>query len=620
MIMHTDSQERYKKAARLDVPDASQPETHMPHANLRKKRLQKPTGAINEPTTTRSGREVKPTTRYTNLLTVELLEYTICQVANLTVAEAKRRHPKLAVEALMGELKQMVEHRVWRYLNTTDWDREQLRQVIPSKIFLKEKINASGEFEKLKARLVAGGHRQENNGAVDTYAPTSDCATIFATLNVAINRRRHIRLIDIKAAYLNAILRGKPIHMRLSKDVVEELIKVDPTCKEFVRADGSMIVLLTKALYGLIESAALWNKVIHGVLIEHGFVCHESVDKCLYTMPKGGKNSNGTHLTLTVDDLLLTAETVKELDEVEAMLSSKYEIVTHRVTDIDAIVSHLGLRVEYRRTKGWVKISQPHYTEQLVTDNNITATRSTPMNRGAIKHEGYKSPAFDKHLYRSEVYRTLYLATRTRPDILFACAMLATRTENPRQCDWDAYQHLLMYLNGTRLLGLVFREGKMTVSGYIDAAYIVHDDCKSHTGACIHSTEGSGSILSKSTKQKVTADSSCAAEIIGLNTYARHVAWYGRLLRALGESIDEAVVYQDNESTIHLATNGPTQRGKSKWMDVRYFAVKELVEQKVIKLRFVRSEDNIADILTKPLAGQLFLRLRELLLGREPQD
>ena len=76
-----------------------------------------------------------------------------------------------------------------------------------------------------------------------------------------------------------------------------------------------------------------------------------------------------------------------------------------------------------------------------------------------------------------------------------------------------------------------------------------------------------------------------------------------------------ATLYQDNTSTICLARNGRSNSDRTKHIGIRYFFVKKYIDEGTIKVEHCPTLDIIADILTKPLQGELFRKLRDLLLG-----
>jgi hypothetical protein len=90
------------------------------------------------------------------------------------------------------------------------------------------------------------------------------------------------------------------------------------------------------------------------------------------------------------------------------------------------------------------------------------------------------------------------------------------------------------------------------ILAYVDASYAVHPDLKSHTGIIITLGGKGGTVYVRSSKQKITADSSTYAEIIALHDGVRHILWLQQLLSDIGfASSKPAVIYQDNQSPIH---------------------------------------------------------------------
>ena len=88
---------------------------------------------------------------------------------------------------------------------------------------------------------------------------------------------------------------------------------------------------------------------------------------------------------------------------------------------------------------------------------------------------------------------------------------------------------------------------------------------------------------------------------------------------AQGYKMDKSVFYQDNESAIKLEKNGMKSCGdKSRHIKIRYFFIKDILENEKIELRHCRTERMIADFLTKPLQGTHFTRMRDIIMGQCP--
>jgi hypothetical protein len=210
--------------------------------------------------------------------------------------------------------------------------------------------------------------------------------------------------------------------------------------------------------------------------------------------------------------------------------------------------------------------------------------------------------------------KLMYLAKRTRPDILLPVSFLATKSNGPNAQDMARVDHVLRYLKGTRDLGLTLRSPTNTLQAFADASYAVHPDAKGHTGYLL-ALDGGGAILAKSRKQQLVSRSSTEAEMIAQHALLEDIELPRRLLADLGYPQSATPVFQDNKSAIHLAHYGPGATGHSKHMDVRFFYSKQKIEDGTIAIHHVPTADMVADILTKPLVGEQFQRLRARLLG-----
>lgn len=86
--------------------------------------------------------------------------------------------------------------------------------------------------------------------------------------------------------------------------------------------------------------------------------------------------------------------------------------------------------------------------------------------------------------------------------------------------------------------------------------------------------------------------------------------WLARLLAELKNKEADAVTLKiDNESAIALSKN-PVFHDRSKHIDVRYHFIRECVEENRVKLQSIRTEEQLADILTKALGRERFCELR----------
>jgi hypothetical protein len=151
---------------------------------------------------------------------------------------------------------------------------------------------------------------------------------------------------------------------------------------------------------------------------------------------------------------------------------------------------------------------------------------------------------------------------------------------------------------------------------WVDASYAVHGDMKSHTGGVI--SFGRGAVLSKSSKQKLNTRSSTEAELVGASDYLPSTIWTKYFLDAQGYEIKDNFYHQDNQSAIKIERNGKLSGSqKTRHIDIRYFWIKDRLIKDNIEIKYCKTEAMLADFFMKPLQGNLFRRLREVVMGRK---
>ena len=108
-------------------------------------------------------------------------------------------------------------------------------------MFLKEKNNADGSLERIKARLVAGGHVQDSKVyGGDTSSPTADLTSVFTVFTIAARENMKVVTLDIKGAYLNASMKEK-VYMKLSKELTSIFLAMNGCEKLYRRVSCTII-------------------------------------------------------------------------------------------------------------------------------------------------------------------------------------------------------------------------------------------------------------------------------------------------------------------------------------------------------------------------------------------
>eukprot|EP00957_Ditylum_brightwellii_P193665 14747724-Ditylum_brightwellii.AAC.1 len=143
---------------------------------------------------------------------------------------------------------------------------------------------------------------------------------------------------------------------------------------------------------------------------------------------------------------------------------------------------------------------------------------------------------------------------RGRPDINPVIAFLSTRVKEPNGGDWVKLLKLLGFLKGTIKNVLTLdTDYAEELKWYVDAAFAVYNNTKSHTGATL--TLGKGCVIRESTKQKVNSKSSTKAKLVAVDNKISKMIWTKKFLEHQGFNVKLNFIYQDNESTINLENN-----------------------------------------------------------------
>ncbi|GKF00860.1 hypothetical protein Tco_0027783 [Tanacetum coccineum] len=171
----------------------------------------------------------------------------------------------------------------------------------------------------------------------------------------------------------------------------------------------------------------------------------------------------------------------------------------------------------------------------------------------------------------------------------------------------------LMYLTSNRpdLIYAYSKDIGMSLTAYADAD---HPGCQDTRRSTSISAQFLGDKLVSwsSKKQKCTTISSIKAEYIALSGCCAQILWMCSQPTDYGFQFNKIHLYYDNKSAITLCCNN-VQHSRAKHIDVRYHFIKEQVENGIVKLYFVRTEYQLADIFTKPLPRERFNFLIEKL-------
>lgn len=217
--------------------------------------------------------------------------------------------------------------------------------------------------------------------------------------------------------------------------------------------------------------------------------------------------------------------------------------------------------------------------------------------------------------YREIIGMINHLAVHTRPEITYHLSSLSRFVTSPGPRHWLAAKHLLRYLKGTASMGLLFKpfvSGDLVVTGWSDASFASCLDTGRSSAAFFFSC-GSGAISWKSKFLSSVSPSSTDSEVAALFMASSEAVWLRKLLASFGYHQSHAsIIYGDNQASLKYA-HSHDRAGRMKHIDVKFHFTREQVTAGAISVRFLRSKDNPADLLTKPLTGSRFLAHRDAL-------
>ncbi|CAI7912742.1 unnamed protein product [Closterium sp. NIES-53] len=253
----------------------------------------------------------------------------------------------------------------------------------------------------------------------------------------------------------------------------------------------------------------------------------------------------------------------------------------HTCTDLGELRSYLGLQITRDRAPRTITLTQSHMVQQVLQrfDFTYSSPQATPLS---TRHSLSALPS-DKSVEPSGPYPELvgclmYLMTCTRPDLAYPLSILARYVAPGRHRP----EHMAAAKRVLRYLCIDDLAMQRSSQGYTFSL-------------------GSGSVSWRSTRSSSVLSSSCEAEIYAGAMAAQELRWLTYLLTDLGEPPHSPPVeYVDNKTMLALCWEHRLEH-RTKHIALRYFLARELQQRGQLRLAYVASQANTADIFTKAL-------------------
>jgi hypothetical protein len=405
--------------------------------------------------------------------------------------------------------------------------------------------------------------------------------------------------MDVKTAFLQGDLDDE-IYMKQPSGFVDPE-RPDHVCK------------LNKGIYGLKQAARCWNNSINSYLLSHGYK-KSTADTCVYIKTITSKDG-AIHLVIIavyVDDMIIVSNNTGMMKKEKEEIATKFQ-----VEDLGEVHYVVGMHIIRNRERRTISINQRKYLEGVIKkfDMENCKSVSTPLELGRKYEElGKEDEQFDTRKYQRAIGCLTYAATISRPDLSIAVSILSKFMSNPGVEHWKGVKRVLRYVKGTLDYGLLYsaNNSSTTLTGYTDADWA--GDLSTHRSTTGYVFQIQGSTTSWCSKrQGCVARSTTEAEYIALSTASQEAIWLRRLLESVLKKQDKpTVLYEDNQGTIELTKN-PKFHNRTKHIDIAYHYAREQVEKKNISVEYCRTENMLADVMTKGLSKVQFEKFRDML-------
>jgi hypothetical protein len=504
-------------------------------------------------------------------------------------------------------------------------DRESWMNVLPSTWAFKVKRFPSGLVKKLKARFCARGDRQiEGVDFFDTFAPVVSWTTVRLMLILSVILNLSTRQADYTAAFVHAPIDRDPNYDSLTPEQQRRQGVYVEMPRGF--SQQGKVLRLKKSLYGLKQSPRNFFQHLKSKLESIGFVAATNIDSCLFISDK-------VICLCYVDDTLLFSPKQEWIDEVIDKLKNTADL---SVEIEDDVAGFLGVQIKRDDEKGTVTLTQTGLIDRIIDALEIEGLPpvDTPADE-VLTMDKNGDPPNGTFNYASVIGMMWYLYGHSRPDLGFALSQAARFSHSPKRSHELALIRIGQYLKGTRDKGLILQPNQdelLKVDCYVDADFcglygkedrLDPTSVKSRTGYVI--CLAGCPVIWSSKLQESIALSTMMAEYYALSTAMREVIPMNNLVKVMGEALHldantmtsfKTTIWEDNNGALTLANLDPGQHTpRSKHYDIKVHWFRSHLKPNEVVVEKIDTSLQKADIFTKPLPVEIFVRLRKLLMG-----
>ena len=465
----------------------------------------------------------------------------------------------------------------------------------------------------LKTRAIVRGDRAKQGIHYNTTnAPTPAPDTVRAFLSLAVRANMDLAAGDIVTAFLNTPMEPRNVWVKSHSFLSSKEPIVSTTAPGKV-AYHEML----KVIPGTPQASLLFYRDFAAFLVQEGFKASQA-DLCLFVRPP----PLSAMVVLWVDDYIIGFHETSVYEKFIASLKLKFDLTEKR-----ELTEFIGMKIKFERGKS-LFISQEDILHSLLLKLGVPdkATSRTPGTPGFV-HTKSDCPTVaerkqmvdeekTQELYMTAVATINYAACWGRPDVTFKVNKLAKFMGNPGVKHWQELDKLLAYLNRTKAWGILFgsrpNEFNTGLHGYTDSS---HNDCPDTSKATVgYLHRFFNDVISWSSKLHTYVTTSVNhSEYGALAKGTQRMTWLAALFTDLYKvlapghpfpPIKPVVVFTDNAGAISLAY-GNVLHGSNQYVRNSYHYAKEAQEEGLVTFKWISTNAQRANLLTKGLTPQL---------------
>ena len=273
---------------------------------------------------------------------------------------------------------------------------------------------------------------------------------------------------------------------------------------------------------------------------------------------------------------------------------------------------HLGVWYDWGQDKvgRYLESSMEDFVHVMLQDyhdifGKYPRDASTPAFPGIVLRMNPDKVILHKE-YRSMVGKLLYFVKKVGPICANACRELSQHLENPGDAHWSAVERLLGFIaTDERNRKLKMRPPhELRVQDVVDSSFGDNPDTRKSTSAYLGTIGGASLVNWISKGQKIVTVSSTEAEYVALSDGSKETTFIMNLLNEVEYVEMPSIIAEDNTGAIFLSKNQQVG-SRTKHIDVRYHFIREKVKAGDIRVDYVNTLKNPADLLSKNVTQKI---------------